>query len=307
MLRVALFFAIMVFLGGCFLYNENYNAGQAALKSGNIAVAKEQFRIGCDTGGDKYSCHNYFYLAYQDKNYEQAIPYAKKACDLRNYKGCGALGHMYEMGEGLEQNYSEASVYYEKACKNGLYESCERAARLYSEGLGVPKNLIKAQTLLESSCTGYSGNANKCYEFGTSYLNGGDTLKARNFFERACDMRHWQGCSYAAALYLEQTPKDYFKISSFYDKACKANDKTSCYNLGVLYAEKRNPIANPQEAKAFFDKACTYSSEELCYKIALLYTDKRNGMYNMQEAKYYFQKACGFGSKDGCSAASKIR
>lgn len=309
-MKIVLFFIVAVFFSGCFLYNENYLAAKDALKRGDLATAKREFKIGCDAGGDSASCYNYFYYIYQDKQYEEAILYAQKACNLRNYKGCFALGYMYETGEGLEQNYSSAAVYYEKTCKSGLYEGCEAVAKLYSEGLGVPKDLAKAQTFIEMSCIttySYNADAKKCYEFGVNYLNSGSIAKARDFFERACEADYRQGCAEAAFLYTKQNPKDYFKISHFYERACRAGDKQSCYNLGVLYSDRKNPISNPQETKNYFQVACNYSSKEVCYKIALLYSDKKSGVYDIQEAKNYFQAACNFGLKDGCNAASKIR
>ncbi|MDR2081638.1 MAG: sel1 repeat family protein [Campylobacteraceae bacterium] len=307
-MKIVFFIIVMVLFNGCFLYNENFNAGNAALKKGDTATAKEQFKIGCDSGGDKYSCYNYSYVTYQDKEYEKAIPYAKKACDLGNYKGCAALGHVYEMGEGVKQNYSEAVIYYEKACGE-LYESCERAANLYNNGLGVSKNPIKAQALIERACTEsvYSRDAKKCYEFGTNRLNSGNTAKALNFFEKACEANYAQGCADAAVLYTKQTPKDYFKASALYKKGCSLNNAQSCYDFVALYADRKNPISDLTEVKELFQKTCTYSNRELCYKIALLYTDKRGGIYDMQEAKNFFKKACDFGLKDGCNAAARIK
>jgi TPR repeat protein len=304
------FLIIAVFFSGCFLYNENYSAGQNAIRRGDIATAKEQFKIGCDVGGDSSSCYGYFYYTYYDKEYEQSIPYAKKTCDLGNYKGCAALGELYETGEGLDQNYSKAAVYYEQACKMGFQESCERVARLYSEGLGVPQNFIKAQIFAEMSCItthSYNVNAKKCYEFGSNYLSSGNVVKALNFFERACEADRKQGCAEAALLYTQQNPKDYFKISSLYERACGAGDKQSCYKLGILYSDRKNPISNLKEARNYFQEACSYSNEKMCYQIALLYADKKGGMYNIQEAKNYFQRACNFGLRDGCNAASKIK
>ncbi|MDR2635309.1 MAG: hypothetical protein LBC08_00615, partial [Campylobacteraceae bacterium] len=111
MKKTVLSLVIAISFSGCFLYNENYNAGQAALKIGDVTAAKEQFKIGCDTGNDRYSCYNFSYYAHEDKDYEQALPYAKKACDLGNYKGCAALAYMYEMGEGVQQSYSKAIPY----------------------------------------------------------------------------------------------------------------------------------------------------------------------------------------------------
>jgi TPR repeat protein len=298
-------------LGGCaLLLNENLKAGNAAIKSGNYDEAMSYFKTGCEKDGDKYSCHNFGAYSHRNEDYVQALIYLKKACGMRYEESCKALGNIYNDGDGVTQDYKEALNYYEQACYTAYnYSSnCAKAAEFYKNGIGTAKNEAKAQSILERSCTeSYSGGT-ECYKFGMSYLNSGDTAKAKSFFEFGCERRYnTNSCRKLGSLYTQGSQKDYFKASSYFEKACNSGDTDSCYELAVLYTDRKSPITNTDEAKKYFDLTCTRKDAGMCYKIALLYTDKKSRIYNMQTAKSYFKKACDFGLKDGCNAASKIK
>ncbi|GAA8838551.1 hypothetical protein HpRN165_02390 [Helicobacter pylori] len=59
------------------------------------------------------------------KDYIQAKKYFEKACGLNNGGGCGALGVLYEDGQGVEKNLTKAAYFYSKACKLGNQKACE--------------------------------------------------------------------------------------------------------------------------------------------------------------------------------------
>jgi TPR repeat protein len=312
MKNIVLLVVILLLFGGCaFLLDENFKAGNAAMKNGNYEEAMMYFQTGCDENGDKYSCNNFGVYSYQNKDYIQAVTYLKKACEMKHESSCEALGNMYSNGDGVAQNYKEALNYYEQACYNAYaYSSnCAKAAEFYKNGIGTAKDEAKAQNILERSCTDNYNSKNECYNFGMSYLNSGDTAKAKNFFEWGCEKRFdMDSCRKLGNLYTQGSQKDYFKASSYFEKACDSRDAESCYELAVLYTDRKSPIANAIEAKKYFNQACdSRSNRDMCYKIALLYTEKRGGIYNMQEAKNFFQKACDYGLKDGCNAIKIIK
>ncbi|GAA7474369.1 hypothetical protein MMM102_01110 [Helicobacter pylori] len=64
-------------------------------------------------------------LSYDKQDFSKAREYFEKACDLNNSGGCGALGMLYEYGQGVEKNLTKAAQFYSKACKLGLQKACE--------------------------------------------------------------------------------------------------------------------------------------------------------------------------------------
>ncbi|MFP6226317.1 tetratricopeptide repeat protein [Helicobacter pylori] len=84
-------------------------------------------------------------LSYDKQDFSKARKYFERACGLNNGRGCGALGVLYEDGQGVEKNLTKATQYFSKACdlKDGV--GCKRLWSLYYYGRGVEKNLTKAE------------------------------------------------------------------------------------------------------------------------------------------------------------------
>ncbi|GAA7517571.1 hypothetical protein MMM110_02990 [Helicobacter pylori] len=63
--------------------------------------------------------------SYDKQDFFKARKYFEKACDLKYGGGCGALGMLYEYGQGVEKNLTKAAQFYSKACKLGNQKACE--------------------------------------------------------------------------------------------------------------------------------------------------------------------------------------
>ncbi|WP_100957807.1 tetratricopeptide repeat protein [Helicobacter pylori] len=63
--------------------------------------------------------------SYDKQDFFKARKYFEKACDLKYGGGCGALGMLYENGQGVEKNLTKVAQYISKACKLGDQETCE--------------------------------------------------------------------------------------------------------------------------------------------------------------------------------------
>ncbi|GAA8087039.1 hypothetical protein HpNP74_23810 [Helicobacter pylori] len=55
----------------------------------------------------------------------KAAQFYSKGCELNNSFGCGALGMLYENGQGVEKDLTKAAYFYSKACKLGSQVACE--------------------------------------------------------------------------------------------------------------------------------------------------------------------------------------
>ncbi|WQU72793.1 sel1 repeat family protein [Helicobacter pylori] len=94
------------------------------------------------------------------KDYIQAKKYFEKACDLKYGGGCGALGDLYENGQGVEKDLIKAAYFYSKACdlKEGM--GCGNLGVLYYNGDGVKRDSKKADQYFSKACK--LGNQEAC-------------------------------------------------------------------------------------------------------------------------------------------------
>ncbi|WQS28271.1 sel1 repeat family protein [Helicobacter pylori] len=91
-------------------------------------------------------------LSYDKQDFSKAKKYFEKACELKDGRGCGILGWIYEDGKGVEKNLTKAAQFFSKACdlKDGL--GCFNLGMSYEYGQGVEKDLIKAAQFYSKAC-----------------------------------------------------------------------------------------------------------------------------------------------------------
>ncbi len=87
-------------------------------------------------------------LSYDKQDFSKARKYFEKACELNSGGGCGALGLLYENGEGVEKNSKKAAQFYSKACDLKDGRGCDELGRLYYDGRGVEKTQKKPLTFI---------------------------------------------------------------------------------------------------------------------------------------------------------------
>ncbi len=85
--------------------------------------------------------------SYEKQGFFKARNYFEKACDLNNGGGCGALGMLYENGQGVEKDLTKAAQFYSKACDLNNNKGCFNLGALYLE-----KDSKKATALFEKAC-----------------------------------------------------------------------------------------------------------------------------------------------------------
>ncbi len=72
-------------------------------------------------------------LSYDKQDFSKARKYFEKACDLKDSRGCGALGLLYENGEGVEKDLIKVAYFYTKACDLKDGSGCFNLGTLYLE------------------------------------------------------------------------------------------------------------------------------------------------------------------------------
>lgn len=111
-------------------------------------VAEKYYKEACDkNNGEQCGRLSHFYR--ENKNYEKAVFYAIKACDLNDRYGCFTAGSInkYEF-----KHYYEAAYYYDKACTLYDDDSCSFVGTLYHFGDKIPANKKLAKSYYKRAC-----------------------------------------------------------------------------------------------------------------------------------------------------------
>ncbi len=90
--------------------------------------------------------------SYEKQDFSKAKGYFEKACDLKDGRGCDALGRLYYYGRGVEKNLIKAAYFYSKACELKEGDGCGALGALYYNGDGVKQDSKKAVALFEKAC-----------------------------------------------------------------------------------------------------------------------------------------------------------
>lgn len=71
------------------------------------------------------------------KVFKEANTYYLKSCELKSGAGCTAAGLNYEQGRGIGRDYAKAAQYFKQACDLKDPQGCFNMGRMYSAGVGI--------------------------------------------------------------------------------------------------------------------------------------------------------------------------
>lgn len=202
------------------------------------------------------------------KNYTDAAPLYRQACNLGDAKSCTALASLYEMGNGVPKKPDFAVALYDKSCDGGDYVACSTLGKRYYTGDGVQKSLELAYQYDYKACNG--GDLAGCSHLGILYVRGEgvekDLAHAIALFQKACDGNDPAGCSVLGKHYAEGdgVPKDMKKAADLDQKACDGGHASSCTRLADLYRAGEGVGQDIALAKQLYQKGCILGDQKAC-------------------------------------------
>jgi uncharacterized protein len=148
------------------------------------------------------------------------------------------------------------------------------------------------------------------YESGNGYRKI-DLFKAFSFYERGCQLSHYEACEAQGRLYErgQGVEIDALKAVHFYGIACKAKVSSACQSLSKLWTNGAgNLLANPLKAEQIARESCANEDREQCFELGLMYLAGTHGLKKDKEsATKAFEQSCTHqisGSPKGCYAWS---
>lgn len=192
-----------------------------------------------------------------------------------NGVSCYSLGIEYITKQNpTKQDYQNAVEYFQKSCDIGVTFACDELGQLYEKGLGVEKDIKKAENLYIKACddkettlNGVPASAAGCYSLGWLYQ---DKKKSTEHFEKSCSYGNYTGCALAGISYNngDGVKQNYKKASELFKKACDSNvaiaKEIGCHELGFLYYSGKGVRQSKTIAKEYFGKACDAGSQNGC-------------------------------------------
>jgi TPR repeat protein len=108
--------------------------------------------------------------AYRDGDFSAAYSELSAAAKTGNADAEQLLGHMYYMGQGVEQDFAQALKWYRKAAAKDMAESQYVIGTMYYSGKGVAQDYKEALQWLRNA--GEHGHADAQYILGAMYFTG---------------------------------------------------------------------------------------------------------------------------------------
>jgi len=155
------------------------------------AIAEGYYKKAISLGNNSYSNLGFLYASQGDV--AKAKVFYKKACDLKEKKGCFNLAYRYEQ----EKDFASAYTYYVRSCNYGDGEACNNGTMMiFNKKKGVSS----------------------------------DTKTIFNLSLKSCELENKIGCSNLAYFYKNGlgVAKNNYNAQKFYKKACKLGDSGSC-------------------------------------------------------------------------------
>lgn len=152
------------------------------------------------------------------------------------------------------------------ACDRGDAHACGQLAALYMDGTGVAKDPARGLQLFEQACG--KQDAPACATLATAYKDGlgvaKDLARAAGYAETACDLKYWQQCFLAGALFKAAVPPELVRAAALFDAGCGGGIGAACMELAVMRHDGVVGAPDEAAARALLQKACDLHEAAAC-------------------------------------------
>lgn len=261
-MKTKLIFVLLIGLNiPCFCYSQA-SGGQIIRPSKNTSFQSKRTnskpRILPNKNKKTYTPEEMYQIGsslYEQKNYQEALKWYKKAAEGGLIDAQSELGFMYLKGEGVTVNKTEAIRWLSNAGQSGDVMAQYTLGYMYKNGDGIPRDDTAAKNW-------YSKAAPKFYEASRQMMKTNDP-QCLNFFATIIDMdivpyNIWSMFHIGAMFYYGEGGQsiDFSTAYKFFKLAAdKGNNKIALYYLGLCYEYGRGVSKDLSIAREYYRRS----------------------------------------------------
>lgn len=279
----------------------------------------------CIRLGEYYQSQNKSFSS-DSEHFKKAEHYLNLACSGKNAEGCRKLIELYEVCLSNAEKDSLVQPINLQLCGYGEHEYCLRAAYFYElvffhntewgtkninlavDNEGIAYELAEKYYLLAAKKGSRYAYAGLSDMFSNTSLAGLFPDKALRYAVAACKVDK-SSCYNLAVIYELGTGTERSSVKALRHgiEACGAQNGFACSLVSVFYDRGIGTKKNSAKAEVYRKKACENDLGFGCSEFEPVYqaSYSRNADYSWQQGKYLFSIACGADYGYGCYHLAK--
>lgn len=127
-----------------------------------------------------------------------------------------------------------------------------------------------------------------------------EPVRARQLYDRGCELDEALGCLYAGQLWVEAEPTDRTKALARFDKGCALGDSAACYGGGLTAAGLFGGEPDPATAAEFHRRGCNLNLADACTEIGQMLLAGEGVEKNVERGLELIASACDAGEGGAC-------
>lgn len=221
--------------------------------------------VKAQNGKEEY---NKGYVAFEAKNYSEAMNWFKKSAEKGNSDAMFSVGYIYY----AEKDFINSFAWYKKAADRGYANAMYNLSLSYMDGLGVSQNETEALKWMQKAVkSGFEPAKTKAIAWTEFYfvqakyfIETGRSSEAYYYFKNAAELEYVPAMQELGVLYYtgNGVPQNYPEAISWYKKAAEKGNPEAMYKLGLIYFVGKVVTQNNTEAYNWFKKAAEKGHEK---------------------------------------------
>lgn len=213
-------------------------------------------------------------IAYNKKDYAEALRLFRIASDQGNARAQGNLGYMYGNGRGVPKDDKEAVRWYRLAAEQGNALAQSNLGQIYANGQGVKIDYSEAAKWYRLAAK--QGNAVAQFSLGVLLDEGRGVAKnpkeAIRWYQQAASQKY-AGAQFNLGMAYKRgsgVSKDYQEAVRWFRRAAELGDTDAQYSLGLAYVNGDGIAKDILQAYMWFSLAAAKGDDEAAKGVSTL-------------------------------------